>query len=369
MNIAIVGAGAAGLFLAGELSRNSSFNVFIFEKSKKIGTKIKASCGGKANIFNTNVSNECYNQPVLNTLLKNVTPEIIRNEFENMGLMMVQDDENRVFPATLFSQTVIDVLLNQLTKKTKIITGHPVTNISCENGNWLINDCDIRFQKVIMATGSPAAMIEKNRQDFTQHLNTLQLKQKPFSPSLVGFKLKNYPQKLFGCRTHAIVSLFQDNKLIHKEKGEIVFKEDGISGIVILNCSAFYNRLSNKKNCRLSLNFLYLNEQYDWKNHLAKHHSLKGILHTKLCDYFEKTPFDPTNLPFEIDSPYGLEFAQVCNGGVILDEIDDHFEVRKHPGLFALGEMLDVDGICGGYNLFFAFASAYQLAQYLSDEN
>lgn len=72
-----------------------------------------------------------------------------------------------------------------------------------------------------------------------------------------------------------------------------------------------------------------------------------------------RKPFDLRDFRLRIDCLYGLELAQVCSGGISVDEINEHFELKRYRGLHVLGEMLDIDGICGGYNLFFAFASAY----------
>ncbi|MCQ2285348.1 MAG: NAD(P)/FAD-dependent oxidoreductase [Bacteroidales bacterium] len=370
MNIAVIGAGAAGLFFTKQLSPFPQFHITLFEKGKKIGTKIKASCGGKANILNSQIDENCYNhKEVVNTLLKDITPNTLRQEFSKMGLRMIEDNEHRIYPSTLFSQTIIDVLTEDLSPNITFKLEYPVNEIIPAGTKWKIPGCDTTFDKIILSIGSPASLIASNRKDFSLLTNHLQLKQKEFRPSLVGFKLKNYPKELFGCRTHAIVSLLQNGKLIHKEKGEVVFKEDGISGIVILNCSAYYNRLPDKRNCTLSLNFSYEDENYDIDAHLRQFHSLSGLLHTKLCNLYKKHPFDVKNLKFDIDKTYDMEFAQVCNGGVCLSEIDENFELKKYKGLFALGEMLDVDGICGGFNLYFAFASAYKLARYLKNEN
>ncbi|MBQ7490889.1 MAG: NAD(P)/FAD-dependent oxidoreductase [Bacteroidales bacterium] len=368
MNIAIVGAGAAGLFLARKLSELPAVNVSIFEKTKKIGTKIKASGGGKANIFNTVINSNCYNQNIQDSLLQEITPSVISDEFSKMGLLMTEDEEHRVYPATLFSETIVDILTENISKAT-VFLEHPITEITPSGNKWRLNGCDTEFDKVVIAIGSPAAMIARNRKGFSELIDNLCLKYKNFEPSLVGFKIKNYPKELFGCRTRAIVTLLQNGKEIHKEKGEVVFKEDGISGIVILNCSAYYNRLKDKSNCILSLNFLYNNPHYDAAAHLFRHGDLRGILHPKLNQLLLKQHFAIDDFRLEIDKTYDLEFAQVCSGGVALSEIDNNFELKRHRGIHLLGEVLDVDGVCGGYNLFFAFASALKLYKFLADEN
>ena len=358
--IAIIGAGAAGLFAAKKLTERDGVSVHIFEKSAKAGTKLRASGGGKANIFNDNITPQHYNCPALmEGLLAHVSSRVIRDEFEKMGLCLRTDEEGRVYPATFFSATVVDVLLSQLQGMAVIHYEEAVEQLTQEKGKWRINSRDERFDKVILASGSPAGIIAKSRTGHNRYLEALHLHCREGVPSLVGFKLKHYPRFLFGCRAKAEVSLWQEHRLIHKEYGEITFKEDGISGIVILNCSAFYNRLPHHQNCVLTLDFLYDMPNFDIQKHLKSHGSLNGVLHPLLCRYYQQHPFDLRAMRWEIDGVYDWEYAQVCHGGIDTAELGEHFELKSHPGLYAIGEMVDIDGVCGGYNLFFAFASAY----------
>lgn len=360
-NIAIIGAGASGLFLAKLLSDRADCAVYLFEKGKNVGTKLRASGGGKANIFNENITPSCYNQQDFMTqVLKSVQSEDVRAAFEQMGLSMVADEEGRVYPMTMFSQTVVDVLYSE---RYTLELEYEVHRVCQKQGRWHINDYPVAFDKVVFATGSPANMIPKNREHYNAFLTDFNLKMQALQPSLVGFKMENYPKKLSGCRTKVIASLYQDNTLIHKEAGEVIFKDEGISGIVILNLSAYYNRLPSKKNCSVVLNFMYQNELYDVKAHLQKFGSMRGILHPKLNALYEQHPFDVKHFPLKIKDTYDIDTAQVCHGGIDVCEVDEHFALKRFPGLFVTGELLDVDGICGGYNLFFAFASAMMVAR------
>lgn len=362
-NIAIIGAGAAGLFAATQLSRRKDLSVIMFEKAPKVGTKLRASGGGRANILNTIIRGDFYNHPdFIVNLLKSVDYKIIKEEFEGMGLRLSADEEGRVYPATLFSQTVIDVLLHNLGKKVQIITDFEVKKLQKSNGKWLINDEGTQFDAVILASGSPAGLIAKNRQNYNGYLSDFKIKQKKLTASLVGFKLENYPKELSGCRARAAVTLLQNGKVVYSEAGEVMFKDDGISGIVVLNVSAYYNRLKNKENCSLSLNFLYDEEHFDEVAYLKKFGDLSGLLHPKLNRLYHKKPFDLRNFQMIISGVYDLEFAQVCHGGIALEEVGETFELNHYHNLYAVGEMLDIDGVCGGYNLFFAFASSYRAA-------
>ena len=363
-NIAIIGAGAAGLFAAKILSTDTTLQVTVFEKAAKVGTKLRASGGGRANLMNTHIDGSCYNHPdFINNLLKSVDYEIVKKKFEAIGLRLSADDEGRVYPATLFSQTVIDVLIRNLGNNVKILTDFQVKKLQATNGKWQINNEEKTFDEVLLASGSPAGIIAKNRQCYNDYLSDLHLVEKKLCPSLVGFKLKNYPKELSGCRARAAVSLIQKGKKVYTETGEVMFKDDGISGIVVLNVSAHYNRLKNKDNCSLSLNFLYDDDRLDFISHYNSFGDLSGLLHPKLNQLYLKSPFDLRKFQMEIDGLYDMEFAQVCHGGIDIGEVSKNFALRRYPHIYAVGEMLDVDGVCGGYNLFFAFASAYRASK------
>lgn len=357
--IAIIGAGASGLFLARKWSGKKGLEVYVFERNRQVGTKLRASGGGKCNLFNTNILPACYNHPEFaGKLLGKVSPQRLWREFEDMGLQMVADEEGRVYPLSQFSQTVVDILSSNLDENIHFEMGYEVRKVFSQDGLWRINDYPVPFDKVVFASGTSANMIPRNRKDYNGYLKDFNIKVNEFQPSLVGFVIKDYPKKLSGCRVKVIASLYQGEKLIHSEPGEVTFKDEGISGIVILNLSAYYNRLKDKRNCFAELNFLYANPDYDVQAHLRKYHSLRGLLHPKLNTLYEREPFDVKKFKMEIEGLYDLAFAQVCHGGIDLDEVDDHFALKKYPGIYVTGEMLDLDGVCGGYNLFFAFASA-----------
>ncbi len=358
-HIAIIGAGASGLFLAKKLSESPGMEVTVFEKNRQTGAKVRASGGGKANIFNRDVRPEHYNQPAFITLLlQQYSPKQLEHQFNDWGLVTVSDEEGRVYPASQFSQTVVDVLTDFTYDNIYIRTEYNIQHIEYRHDRWKIDDYPTLFDTLVLASGSPAGMIPKNQRLYNGYLQDLTLKTNNLQPSLAGFRLEDYPKSLSGCRTKAIASLYQGNKLIHKEPGEITFKDDGVSGIVIMNLSAYYRRLPSTKNCRLEINLTYWNENFDTETYLRNNRDTTGLLHPKLAAFYQQKPFDLHRLAFQIEETYPLEGAQVCHGGIDLSEIDSHFAARKYPNLYILGEMLDVDGVCGGYNLFFAFASA-----------
>lgn len=362
-SIAIIGAGAAGLFLCRKLSGKRDLQVYVFERCQQPGTKLRASGGGKANIFNTAVSPGCYNSPeFIACLLEKVSPATLRREFSGMGLSMITDEEGRVYPMSLSSKTVVDVLQETL-DNIHVELGYEVCALYNKNGKWHVNDYPVAFDNVVLTSGSDANILPAQQGSCSRFLQPLRLKTTPQRPSLVGFVINRYPKMLSGCRARARASLFRNDRLVYREAGEVMFKDDGISGIVILNLSAYYNRLQSQSNCYVLLDFVYQDERFDAKAHLRRFHSLRGVLHPKLCALYDKRPFDPRRFRLDINGTYDLPLAQVCHGGIDLCELNEDFSLKRYPGLYAAGELLDVDGICGGYNLFFAFASALVVSQ------
>lgn len=358
-HIAIIGAGASGLFLAKKLSESKNLDVTVFEKNRQVGAKLRASGGGKANIFNRDVRPEHYNQPeFIVELLRQYSPQQLDKQFADWGLVTITDEEGRIYPASQFSQTVVDVLTDFASDNVLIETGQNIQHIEYQHNKWQIDDYPTLFDTLVLASGSPAGMIPRNQRGYNNYLQNLSLKINNLQPSLAGFILLDYPKSLSGCRTKAIVSLYQGKKLIHKESGEITFKDDGVSGIVIMNLSAYYRRLSSPKNCRLEINLTYWDEDFDTKSYLRDNQKVTGLLHPKLAVLYQQKPFDIHRLTFQIEDTYALDTAQVSHGGIDLSEIDHHFKAKNAQNLYLLGEILDVDGVCGGYNLFFAFASA-----------
>lgn len=365
-NIAIIGAGASGLFLSKMLTHNPHHHVYLFEKNKRVGSKLCASGGGKANIANLNITAEGYNRPdFVAKLLQKITPAQLLKEFFRFGLPTIADEEGRVYPITEFSQTVVDVLFNPESDHLHCELEYEVGTLKAEYGKWRINSYPVAFDNVVICSGSPANMIAKNRTGYNHFLQALQLKSNPIEPSLVGFRIKDYPKTLSGCRVKVKATLWQENQLIYEEPGEVIFKDDGLSGIVILNLSARYRWLENHDNCQIVLDLLPQHPEYDVTTHWRTHHTLKGVLHPKLNKLYEKRPFDLHHWSMKISETYEIDYAQVCHGGVDVSEVNGQFESVKHPGLFLTGEVLDIDGICGGYNLFFAFASAWIVANAL----
>ena len=340
--IAIIGAGALGLLLATKLEKNK-IEYKIFNKGK-VGRKILASGNGRCNISNNNINPLAYhnNEFALN-IIKNNQKDLF-DYFNKLNIYTKIDDEGRMYPLSESSQSVLNILLKNININN--IIDDEIINISKDNNKYYLNNKYGPFDKVVIAIGSNAAF--KKPYPSINLIDDLNLKFNEFKPSLVGFKTTLKIKEISGVRQKGLVSLYNNSKLIHSERGEIIFKDDGISGICIMNLSSFYNKLNNKNNSYIKID---LSPDNNYKN-------LESVLQPKLFNYIIKNNIDYHNFIIPIKGLYDFEFSQVSSGGIDLSELNNNLSLKKDKNIYAGGEIVDVDALCGGYNLMFAFTSA-----------
>lgn len=357
MKIAIVGCGSGALFLAANLKAD----ITIFERNKKVGSKLLASGNGKCNLLNINATEDCYNNAFfVKKLINDYSPSYVLNKFHEMNLLTKIDAEGRVYPICESSEAVLNILMDNI--KAKIITEYKVESITKISNKYRINDYNELFDYVILDTGSNANLKKEYQTIPYDYLKSLDIKLTSLSPSLVGFKSKENLKKISGFRSKANVELYVDSKLIHSEYGEVIFKDDGISGIVVMNMSSYYND-TNKQDAYLVLDLLPGIESNMVRD-------IKGAIHPTLYRYYieNKLTFnDLKNFRISIKGTYDNVFAQVISGGVDINQINDDLSLKKDNNIFLMGEMLDIDGLCGGYNLLFTFMCALKISDVLKD--
>ncbi len=362
MNIAIIGQGAAGLIACSVLSKNH--NVYVFDKNKSEGRKLLATGNGKANILNINANIDDYNNCFVSNAFDKVNAQKVLNYFNSLGLITTIDSEGRVYPYNKSSLSVLNVLLDNCSNAS-FIYDYEVNNITSSFDGYLINDYNVIFDKVIICSGSNASILENKRKSTYEYLKNMNLKLTPLKPSLVGFKVAENIKKLSGYRAKCMVSMNIDGA-IFSELGEVIFKDDGISGIVIMNMSFIYNKFKDKKKATLNID-LYPNTDIEIINP-------KGIFHPIVLDYAKSMNKNLNelvhNLKLTIKDTYDFKFAQCVSGGISLDEVNSNFMLKKYKNIYACGEVLDIDARCGGYNLLFAFSSGLVVANtILENEN
>ncbi|MDE6408324.1 MAG: NAD(P)/FAD-dependent oxidoreductase [Anaeroplasmataceae bacterium] len=359
MKVAIIGGGACGLMLANILE-NHHISYELFEKSL-VGRKILASGNGKANIGNILVKEEFYNHSFGYTLVKEYQSKLF-SFWNDIGLHTKTDEEGRIYPYSESSLSVLECLMK---RPLHIVENFPITSIHKLNNKYYLNEVRGPFDYIVIASGSIASFIPKKQQGFYDFLSSLEVKIKPTTPSLVGFKLDCNFKKLNGVRVKCKASLVKDHKVLYSEVGEAILKLDGISGICIMNLSSMYARLKDKSGCYISLDLLP-----DKEIKITSYEDLISLIPPKLVEDFKSHSLEEVNellhrFSFPILGVYDYEFAQVVSGGISLEEITEQMHLKKDSHIYVGGELLDIDGICGGYNLMFAFCSALKIGEEL----
>ena len=363
MKIGIVGAGASGVFLAIRLKEsNPSFDVTLIERNDKILKKVLVTGNGRCNYANIGELKEKYNNELANKLLKEFTPNDIVKAFDSFGVHPTYID-NLVFPTSLSAQTVVLMMSKKITELgIKVFTNEKVIDYQKKNAQFVVKteNKEFIFDKLVLSSGGKSYPQLGTDGTVIDILNKHGYKIKELSPTLAPIKVKENTKKISGQRVRSRVYLYQDHKAIYQEDGEVLFKDDGLSGIVILNISSRINRLNNLKNVQIILdlapNYQEINKkQYD------------EYVSPKIAEYLLANNLDIHHLAFSFKAFYDYQIAEVSHGGLALEEVSDSLESKKEKGLYFTGELLDVDGMCGGYNLMFAFASAEKVKKALGE--
>ena len=389
-NILIIGAGPAGLTAAIVAARNGK-KVTIIERNSKCGKKLLLTGNSKCNFWNKEQNITHYHSS--SPLIKNFITEKVQNSvlsfFDSLGIVY-KEKNNYYYPFTNQALTIYNALLLECQKLgIKIINDITVEKIIKEDC-FIINPEkeNIKAKTIIIAAGSKA--MSKTGSDGLGYTLAKSLGHtiiKPL-PSLVQLKgEESYFKNWSGIRSHVLASLYIDNTLIKKEEGEVQLTNYGLSGICIFNLSGLAAKaLDKNKKVEISLNFMSFTQNYkDFLKDLNKKSSnktinelLEGFLNYKLIDIIlkkanikrnlklntlseielNKLIENLTNFKIKITSTNTLEHAQVCSGGIPLEEINNEtLESLKVKNLYFVGEIIDIDGDCGGYNLGWAWMS------------
>ncbi len=403
-NIAIIGAGASGLFCALCLAKKG-FLVTVFEKNNKPGKKLAATGNGKCNISNTNISLANYfssNPSFSKYALEHFGFEKFSKFCDEIGLNLTTNENGKTYPSSLQASSVVEILYQEALFYGAIFHFSTyIEDLTFEKKAKIIaHNTQYEFDKVILATGSIA--MEKlggtnSGYELAKKLGHSIIE--PF-PSLVQLTSHNKEiHFLSGVKTEVAITIFINNQRSKSIEGDILFTNYGVSGNAILDLSREANQAmlegsyvdivvdlfpQNDKNKLLAL----LEKKKKALPNRPKEFLLLSLINSKLIDFiFKKAKIDPNkittdhldkkdlqsltyalkSIKIEIDGSKGFENAEVVAGGVNVDEIDPKtMESKLQSGLYFCGEVIDVDGDCGGYNLHWAWASGYILASSMS---
>lgn len=370
--VAIVGGGASGIFCAIVLKEQlPNIDVTIYEGQSKIGKKLLQTGNGKCNLSNIDININKYNTKSVKKIIDSFTSEQLITILNQWGLMIRIDEEGRIYPYSEKATTVLDVFLKKIMETgVNVKSECYIDNIVYKNGFCLQTKNNEKFYSdyVILCTGGCSSI---NYEYNTNYLiKELGHSMTALSPSLCALKTKENTKPLSGVKIKCSAQMIVDEQELCKTEGEVLFKDNGLSGIAVFILSQFYQK--HKKNI-VSLD-LYPSKSVDELNkELINDNSLEN----NLMGYFPKMinmdlikrAKNQTigevikNYQFTIEDTVGFNNSQVTKGGVLLEEINlENCQSLKNKQLYIAGEALDVDGSCGGYNLHFAFACGYLIA-------
>lgn len=407
MKTIIIGAGASGLISAIYAAKNSS-EVIILEKNDTSAKKILITGNGRCNYYNEDQNINHYhsenNELIKDIITKENTDEIMKF-FNKIGIVPKIKD-GYYYPYSNQATSIKEALLTEAKiKGIKIITGENVTKINKNNNQFVIKTENNTYSadKVILATGSKA--YPKTGSDGSGYILASSFGHKITNiyPSLSQLKgEESYFKNWSGVRADVKVSLLENNKIIKEEKGEIQLTNNGVSGICVFNLSGLASKgLMEGKKEEIVINFMpWLNSFNEASNYLEERNKklknrtieqfLEGFLNYKLIhvilkltkinkdDFWNELNIEKKkkliqnliSFTLKITKISSFEESQVCKGGVSLEEINvKTMESKLEKDLYVIGELLDVDGDCGGYNLTFAWISGMLAGKNIGDKN
>lgn len=402
--IVIVGGGASGLLSSIVLKRalGNSAEVIILERLEKVGKKLLATGNGRCNFTNELMCDSKFNNPeFVYHLFKRFGYSETVSFFEELGLVSKVLAEGRAYPVTENATSVLDVLRLEVEYLgIKVRTGFEVKKLTCADKKYIltsVKEDEVLADYVVMATGGKAsAVLGSNGSGYSilkpYDINIL----KPF-PGLVGLKTENNLYKsLDGIRVKGKLTIKdkKTNTIYWSESGEVLFKSDGISGIVSMQASSYINRKGkNASSYIITLDMLedmtkeelyrYLDKKMIMYPEYSIEVLLTGLINKMIAlrilkdNKIELSRLIKTltnkekdkivnsikTYILDIKNTYDFDKAQVTIGGVDVKEVKkETLELKKLKNVYVTGELLDIDGECGGYNLQWAWTSGYVVA-------
>ena len=383
-DVLILGGGAAGLAAAIEAARQGGC-VAVLEKLDRVGKKILATGNGRCNLLNVHASPDDYNAPdFVARVFSQFDAQSDLAFFQSLGLLTTTDGEGRVYPHSLSASSVLDVLRLECRRLgVRFFCGEKAEKIQKQNGVFTVNGTHTA-QAVIVACGGKAASTQGSDGSGYALLQAFGHRVTKLRPALVQICTDtDFVRKVKGLRTPARLTLRTPDGSEHRASGELLFADYGLSGIAAMELSRYA-----KDGARVTIDFLPQTDRSRVETMLRAARAsdgerplealLTGIVHSRIgtaivqavCDQKLTAPVGGLTdreigiiadalkgFALTVHGTKGFPDAQVTAGGLELSQFTDRLESKRTPGLYAAGEILDVDGRCGGYNLTFAWSS------------
>ncbi len=352
--VAILGGGISGVFAGIRIKESHpDYDVFIFEHNDKLLKKIYATGNGKCNFANLGSLNDKYhNEEFSLPIIESFDAEKIVRYFDQIGVKS-KSIGDLLYPYSESAETVAKKLLERVNELN--IKVHLSINVKdYENGLILTDRGTFYYDALIISIGGKSSPKLGSNGDFWPILIKHGYRFRETNPSLCPIKTKENTKMVEGLRSKVFVSLYQNKNLIHEESGELLFKKDGLSGMVIFNMTHYINRLIDKNNITFHIDFAKgMDGSYD------------SLVNPKIANYLINNKLDIHNTIFAFKGFYDYDNSQVTSGGISIDNLNNDLSSKLEKNVYFIGEVIDVDSICGGYNMMWAFASAERVNESL----
>lgn len=376
-DVIIIGGGAAGLACAVQLARGGKkIKTVLIDAGDRLGKKLAATGNGQGNISNTDMSVKHYRGGNLELVGKLCSDSYAGSKL--FDCLFVSDERGRIYPSGRQASALCDDLMRKL-GSTTVITSEKITNI--ERGLTVSTQSGKKYtaKTVVLCTGGKAS--KQYKTDGSSYVLALNLGHKltPLYPSLVQIKTDTkYIKTLKGIRADCKATVVVNGQDLRSERGDVIFTDYGVSGNAVFSLSPV---ITDKPNARIRLEFLPDISEKAILENLALRRScgcperelLSGTLHNQIGRAIMAragvgaSDIDIVrvlkNFTLDVTGCLGYDYAQVTRGGIDMSGVTEELESKKVKNLFFAGEILDVDGDCGGYNLQWAFASGMYVAE------
>ncbi|MDY0316714.1 MAG: NAD(P)/FAD-dependent oxidoreductase [Acholeplasmatales bacterium] len=387
----IIGGGASGMMAALSAGRQG-YKTLLIEKNNKLGKKILATGNGRCNFTNVFASSKDYNSDFVLGALSVLSVKDTLKLFDDLGLMKHEEGQGRCYPASEQAQSIMDVIEEELKRlKVEILYEKEVRLVTKNNGLFKLDFTDsssLISKNVIVATGGISLPQSGSTGDGYTIAKMFGHSITSLVPSLTRLKLKHqYLNEMSGVRFTNNLKLISDNQVIDEVYDDVIFNKTGISGLGILSLSkqANFSVNANKKTTvvvrLVDSNEETLLKRFNRLSYKTVFNGLVGLINKKLIiPVLEEAGIKNYNravsslnkqevkklikillgFEFEVIGSDGFDDAQVTSGGVNLEEVNKTtLESLLVEGLYFTGEVLDIDGKSGGYNLQWAWSSGY----------
>lgn len=382
-SVIIIGGGASGIDLATLFVQLGFKDFCIVEKSDRIGKKLIATGNGQGNLTNKNVSDKKYFSGVKNFCSYAVNRfgfNKIVSFYSSTGIILTEGEEGRFYPESKQASSVLDVIRAFLIyNAVNIKTGFEVTSVKKKNGLFEVTSSSgekLYAERVVFAFGgSSGKQFGTDGSAYKLAVSQGHRCTETY-PSLVQLKTETDKiRSLKGLKADVKITAFSGGKFIGRADGEILFTDYGVSGNSVFKISAF---TAGKPDVELNIEFLPEITEKELENIIAarlekmpyieKKDVFIGLVNkmigrtlvgTARSDDAKDLSKAAKNFRLKVTGGLGFNYSQVTRGGICLKDVDEKtYESKITRGVYIIGEALDVDGECGGYNLHFAFASA-----------